>query len=105
MDATLQADLLAVQAAIANAGTLDGAAPSVIAPILRAIETFSADLASAITTLDAAVVSGGMPGGMDPVAAAAFLLEQQANLQNEAALLWAKAYVDRISINLQNNAG
>ena len=104
MNATLQADYAALQTAISNAGTLQGAAFSTIAPILAAAEQLSTDLASAISTLDA-TVAGGMNSGTDPVVAATYLTTHLAAANNEYALLMGKAFVDRIDLNLLNNAG
>lgn len=103
MNATLQSDLAAMQAAIATAGTLQGASYSTLAPILAAAEQFSTDLASAIATLDATIV-GGMNSGTDPLTASAYMTTQLAAALNEYGLLMAKAYVDRIDVNLQNNS-
>lgn len=104
MSATLQNDLAALQTAVATAGTLQGASYSTIAPILAAASALSADLASAIATLDGQIVPG-MNSGTDPVAAANYITNSLAAARNEYALLTAKALVDRIDVNLQNNAG
>ena len=104
INAILQSDYAALQAALATAGTLQGASASTVAPVLAAAEQFSTDLASAIATLDPTIVAG-MNGGLAAADAIAYMTTQVAAVTNEYALLMTKAFVDRIDVNLQNNAG
>ena len=46
-----------------------------------------------------------MNGGIAAADAIAYMTTQVAAVTNEYALLMTKAFVDRIDVNLQNNAG
>ena len=115
--------LASSQTAITSAGVLQGASPTVVAPVVVAVQSASAAIAAAISASDADTVAfsnlinASSPymttDGFsffslttpiaDPAALVSEIEAALSSIKNTAALLTAQSYIDRAAINLALN--
>ena len=99
--------LAASQTAITSAGVLQGASPTVIAPVVVAVQSASAAITSAIAASDADTATfAGSWSGTPPTDPAALVTQFEATISsvtNTSSLLTAQSYLSRAAINLALN--
>jgi hypothetical protein len=108
ISAQLQAAQIAVQTAIANAGTISTATPFALAPVAAAVAAEIATLQNAIAQYDADIITGsvaGMVSGPPAPTLWPVLLAQIADSTQIAVLLNALGYLQRLSSNLAQATG
>lgn len=93
--------ILAFEAALASAGTLQGAAISVLNPVAFAAQTMVSAVAADIAANDPALTVSS-PDGSDPAILVAWLAGAASGMAQQADLAATKGYVGRIAVNLAN---
>lgn len=106
--AQLITQLALVNGSISTVGTMQEDSPVVLQTVYNAVQNALAPFLAAIATYDAdidtttvgSVVTGGAPPQM-----AIALLNQAADVAQQARLLVAQAYVSRVGVNVLNAPG
>ena len=106
--AGLTAAISAVNAAISVVGTLESASPVVLSTVYQAVQNARAPFDNALASMDSSInmsAIGGVVAGSPAVASAAALLAQQQDVEQEAIILVAEAFLVRAGVNVLNAPG
>jgi hypothetical protein len=93
--------VLAFEAALASAGTLQGAAISVLNPVAFAAQAMALAVAADMAANDPSLAVSS-PDGSDPAVLASWLGAVATAMAQQADLAAAKGYAGRIAVNLAN---
>lgn len=108
INAAVTSSLASLQTAIANAGALQAAPQSTLAPIVSAVNAalaaIDAQAASIEATIDETSV-GGIHVGTPAPQMAAILIAQSGGIADLSALQTMRGYVARIGANVENAPG
>jgi hypothetical protein len=108
INTSVQAAFAGAQAAITSVGTLEGASLPTLAPAIAAVSAALPVFDAAISSLDAGIsttTTGGVVAGQPAPDVAQALLQQTSDVQQEAMLLNARAYLRRVNANLAQAPG
>lgn len=108
IDAAVTSAVAALQTAVGNAGTLQNASPSILAPVLTAVLAAQAAIDAQCTSiegmLDETSVGGIHVGQPAPAMVTTLVAQTQAAL-DLSSLYTLRGYVSRIGVNIQNAPG
>jgi hypothetical protein len=93
--------VLAFEASLAAAGTLQGASISVLNPVAFAAQAMALAVAADMTANEPSL-SVSSPDGSDPAILASWLQSVATAFATQSALAEAKGYAGRIAVNLAN---